>query len=46
MNLHEKVFMENGCVELSPMEFYQNLFFFSRAYMRYRDSMLIPVTFS
>lgn len=46
MSLHEDVFIENGCVELSPMEFYRHLFFFTKAYMKYRDSMLVPVTFS
>lgn len=45
-NLHENVFLESEFEELTPEEFYEELFRYSDAFMRYKDRMQIPLTLS
>lgn len=45
-NLYEDIFLDFGFEEISPTQFYTELFFNSNAYLRYGDRLQVPLTLS
>lgn len=45
-NLHESVLIDGGYDELSPLDFYKELFSYTNGYLKYGEGLLLPVTFS